>query len=136
MIANMTLNPTTHKSYKVSMIEKALAEAGFSIQIAKNNKSQALDGIKLIKEKNIMPLIRIRIKIWLTCKAKEISNQKETLRMKFETIQEEVWEEYCEIIGIIEPYKYREVVDLIHVATKGKGKIEVLKTNEADFNWN
>jgi ribosome maturation protein SDO1 len=41
LVAEKCVDPTTQRPYPVGMIEKAMAEAGFSVKQNKNAKSQA-----------------------------------------------------------------------------------------------
>lgn len=62
-IVDKCVDPATKKAYTTYTIERALRNIGFSVNLNKNVKSQALDAIKQLKKKNVIPIERARMRI-------------------------------------------------------------------------
>ena len=52
--------------YSIALVEKALDEVGFSVDPAKNAKSQVLGAIRLLLEKSSLPVQRARMRVRIT----------------------------------------------------------------------
>ena len=132
IISSKCVDPNTKRPYTVSMIEKAMAELGFSLNSTKSAKSQALEAIKMLKERKIIPIERARMKLRITGPSKEMKKFAEKIRELADEIQDEDWSEEMDMVLFIDPGKYREITDLIQTETKGRGQVEVLDMAEAD----
>ena len=60
------VDPATQRPYSIALVEKALDEVGFSVDPAKNAKSQVLAAIKLLLEKSSLPVQRARMRVRIT----------------------------------------------------------------------
>lgn len=70
-VASKCVNPATNRPYTVTLIEKAMTEAHYSIHPSRNSKQQALDVIKLLKERPDFPIQRAQMRIKITATGKE-----------------------------------------------------------------
>ena len=67
IVSEKCINPETKRPWPVSTIEKLMSEIHFSACTTKNAKSQALDLIKTLQERQIIPIARAQMKIRITC---------------------------------------------------------------------
>ncbi|RLV96345.1 Ribosome maturation protein SDO1 [Spathaspora sp. JA1] len=133
IISTKCINPRSKKRYPPSMIDKALNEIKFHLNPTKQTKIQALDAIKLLVEKQIIPIARaqMKIRIVLTKKAylKVFANDIKPNIDHIEGEDNTNGKQY-EIVGIIDPINYRVLVSIIEgegaKIGKGEGTIEVL----------
>lgn len=133
IISTKCINPRSKKRYPPSMIEKALNELKFHLNPTKPTKIQALDAIKQLVEKQIIPIARaqMKIRIILSKKAylKVFENDIKPNIVHVEDIDNNNGKQY-EIVGIIDPINYRVLVNIMEgeggKVAKGEGSIEVL----------
>ncbi|KAK6454929.1 SBDS protein C-terminal domain-containing protein [Scheffersomyces xylosifermentans] len=132
IISTKCINPRSKKRYPPSMIQKALNEIKFHLNPAKPAKIQALDAIKVLVEKQIIPIARaqMKIKITLSRKAHQKIFKEEIEPVIDQMVDEEKSDKLYECVGIIDPINYRKLVDLLEgdaaKVSKGEGSIEVL----------
>jgi len=126
LVASKCVNPSTKRPYPTTIIEKALLELGISISTNKSSKAQALDVIKQLVSKQIIPIARAHMRIRLTGEAKDAKKYRDAVVGLIENIENEGWSNEWECIGFIEPGKYREISDLLRNESKGRANIEVL----------
>lgn len=153
-IAEKCVDPATQRPYSVSMIEKAMAEVGFSIKADKSAKSQALECIKILQEKSTLPIQRARMRVRITMPTKDGKRLKEKVVAAADQVEEDdfgtdEWEvvgaECCSFVSwgepllivpdplvvaaqilLIDPGQFRVLTDLLAKETKGKGRMETL----------
>ncbi|KAG5437403.1 hypothetical protein PCANB_000834 [Pneumocystis canis] len=130
IIVDKCINPITKKAYTTFMIERALKNMGFSVNLNKNAKSQALDAIKQLKEKNIIPIERIRMRVRIVSPLNVVENLKEKLQHLTVSIIDEKWDDEFQAIVCIDPGDYRRIIDFIRQESKDKGYVEVLDLKE------
>lgn len=63
LVSEKCVDPDTQRPYPVGIIEKAMAEAGFSVKQGKNAKSQVSECIKLLQAESSLPIQRARMRI-------------------------------------------------------------------------
>ena len=134
IISTKCINPRSKKRYPPSMIEKVLNELKFHLSPTKPTKTQALDAIKLLVEKQIIPIARaqMKIRIMLSKKAYLKTFQDDIKPNIDQIVEEDNNGKQYEIVGIIDPINYRVLVGLIdnsdgsNKVPKGEGSIEVL----------
>lgn len=73
------MNPQTKRPYTVTMIEKAMQDLHLSVNPKRSTKSQALDVIKQLQEKQMLPIQRAQMRLRLTLPQ---SNETKKLREK------------------------------------------------------
>lgn len=128
-VADKCVNPETKRPYPVTMIEKAMKEAHFSVKPNRNAKQQALDVIKLLKE--TMPLERARMRLKIVFSGKEARKLKEKVVKLAGGVEQEDWEgANVTLICVIDPGLYRQMDEIIRSETKGQGSLELLNLKE------
>lgn len=124
-IASKTVNPRSGRPYPVTIISKLLNMLSFQYT-NKPAKGQALEAIKLLIEKQIIPIVRARMRIRISDDAQNSglweSDAKE--RMSVET---EHNENGCfELVGLIDPSDFRDIDQLVRNASNGLGMVEIM----------
>ncbi|KAK9382229.1 SBDS protein C-terminal domain-containing protein [Kockiozyma suomiensis] len=126
LITSRCVNPATKRPYPTTIIEKALSELGFNIVATKNAKAQALDAIKQLIAKQIVPIARARMRVRVTADAKEAKKYRENITALIEQIETEDWSQEWACVGFIEPGKFRDLGDVLQKESKGRANVEVL----------
>lgn len=84
------------------MIQKALDEIGFSVRADKSAKSQALEGIKKLKESKVIPIHRARMRLRVVTSGGSKVGKKVRERLNeagvLGEVQEENFEEEYELV--------------------------------------
>ena len=134
IISTKCVNPQSKKRYPPTIIHKVLVELNFNPVLNKPAKTQALDAIKLLIAKQIIPIVRAKMKIKITVNIDESSSEVVTQLQKLfdthvidgtATSGSNTWE--C--TGLIDPVSYRELVTLCN----GKGTtLQVLDMSVID----
>lgn len=133
IIASKCINPNSKRQYPTTIIEKALQELGFNFVSNKAAKSQALDGIKLLVSKQIIPIARAHMKVRLSASGagnvKEAKKYASTLKTLLEDVEDEDWSNTLwEIVAFIDPGNFRKLDETLQTESKGKATVEVLDT--------
>ncbi|EMR09304.1 SBDS family rRNA metabolism protein [Pneumocystis murina B123] len=129
-IVDKCVDPTTKKAYTTYMIEKALKNIGFSVNLNKNVKSQALDAIKQLKKRNVIPIERARMRIRIVVPLKKNNGLKEELKQLMTVVTEEERSDELHAIAYIDPGDYRRIIDIVRQGNHDKGYVEVLDLKE------
>lgn len=130
IISAKCINPKSKKRYPPTMIHKALVELKFSPVLNKPAKIQALEAIKLLCAKQIIPIVRAKMKVKVILSNND-DNHGDVLVEKLtkmitidngtatpSTSITTSWE--C--VGLIDPVSYRDLVALV----KDRGTLQVL----------
>lgn len=131
LISAKCINPKSKKRYPPTMIHKALVELKFSPVLNKPAKIQALEAIRLLCAKQIIPIVRAKMKVKVVITDK---NETELIEKLIKLIVTEgnntpvvennnnegtgPWER----VGLIDPVNYRDLVTL----TQNRGTLQVL----------
>ncbi|XP_026757674.1 ribosome maturation protein SBDS [Galleria mellonella] len=128
-VADKCVNPETKRPYPVSIIEKAIKDVHYSVNVNKSAKQQALDVIQLLKKEIPLERAQMRVRILLTGKdAKKIKDKVIKLAM---SVEEENWDSgTANIICLIDPGNFRNLDEMIRMETKGSGQFELLNLKE------
>lgn len=130
IIAEKCVNPNTKRPYTVSMIEKAVQELPHSWTLTKSAKQQALETIRLLTEKNIIPIARAQMRLRIVLGGKEAKKTKEKLAPCFAAIEEEQFDgDELELICLIDPGQFRIISELV---VEKKGRMETLSLRESE----
>ncbi|ORZ02161.1 putative Shwachman-Bodian-diamond syndrome protein [Syncephalastrum racemosum] len=131
IVTDHCVNPQTKRPYTVTMIEKAMQELHLSVNPKRSSKSQALDVIKQLQEKQILPIQRAQMRVRVTLpQSKETKKLREKLVPLVTSVEDEEFEGEYELIALVDPGKYREINDLLQTETKGKGQLEIMNLRE------
>ncbi|KAL3230486.1 Ribosome maturation protein SDO1 [Nakaseomyces bracarensis] len=123
IISAKCINPQSKKRYPPTMIHKALQELKFNPVINKPAKTQALEAIRLLVDKQIIPIVRAKMKV--KASLNDINSSQDTLaKLERLFINPEITKTGTtwSALGLIDPVSYRDIVEL----TKGVGTVQVL----------
>lgn len=91
IITEKTINPTTNRPYPATMLEKIVAELGYSVTATKSPKLQALEIIKQLQRDNVIPIARAHMRVQIILPAKDAKRIKEKLQTCLHSIESEVF---------------------------------------------
>ncbi|KAL4254547.1 SDO1/SBDS family protein [Abortiporus biennis] len=127
LVAEKCVDPSTQRPYPVGMIEKAMNEAGFSVQQGKNAKSQVSACIKLLQTDSTLPIQRARMRVRITMPVADGNRLREQIIKGAEKIEEDqMGEQQWDAIMLIDPGQFRVINDLLQKECKGKGRLETM----------
>ncbi|XP_045445900.1 ribosome maturation protein SBDS [Melitaea cinxia] len=128
-VADKCVNPETKRPYSVSIIEKAMKDIHFSVNINKSAKQQSLEVIPLIKKE--IPLERAQMRVRISLSGKDARKIREKALKMAMSVEEDNWESgTANIICLIDPGSLRVLDELIKTETKGTGQFELLSLKE------
>jgi len=126
IIAEKCVDPETKRPLTVSLLERAMKDIHYSVNQARNTKQQALDVIKLLKDKIPIERAQMRLKISLhAIDGKEIKEELQTKQL-IHIEKEDIMEDQLIIDCQIDPSNFRSVNELVTKNKQTKGKIELL----------
>ncbi|KDR85225.1 hypothetical protein GALMADRAFT_233949 [Galerina marginata CBS 339.88] len=126
LVAEKCVDPSTQRPYPVGMIEKAMAEAGFSVKQDKNAKSQVSGCIKLLQTDSNLPIQRARMRIKLSLPVADAEKLREKVLEVAEKVEhDETGQADWEITMLIDPGQFRVINELLQEC-KGRGRLETL----------
>lgn len=133
MCADKCVNPETNRPYPVTIIEKAMKDAHYSIKPNKNVKSQTLDVIKLLKEHIPIEKAQMRVKISVTnCKDKKLRFEEIPKLLKVK--ENETWDGgNGTITALIDPGNFK-LIEALHSSNRGGVTVEVLDLKHVEIN--
>lgn len=129
-VANKCINPEVKRPYPVTMIEKAMKDAHYSVRPNQTTKQQALTVIKLLKQH--IPIERAKMRLKVSAKGKEVKKLKEKI-IKIESIEmedEERNEDQLTLVFLLDPGVFKDVDNLVQAETKGTAYLEVMSYKE------
>lgn len=131
LISTKCINPRSKKRYPPSMIQKALAQLKFHLNPTKPAKTQALDAIRLLIAKQVIPIARAQMKVKIIVLARVQEAYVEHIAPLLHKVESEnLSEKLYEVVAIIDPSNYKTIVDLLlgvdAKIKKGEGSVEVL----------
>ncbi|CAO3693778.1 unnamed protein product [Rhizopus microsporus] len=90
IVTDNCVNPQTKRPYTVTMIEKAMQDLHLSVNPKRSAKSQALDVIKQLQEKQILPIQRAQMRIRITLQqSKESKKLRESILPLLTSVEDE-----------------------------------------------
>jgi len=129
-VAEKCVDPATQKPYPVSIIEKAMTEAGFGVKPNKNAKSQVLECIQLIQTKSKLPLQRARMRVRVTIPTDKVEELGTKIHSSADKVEEtEEREAEWVTVMLIDPGQFRVLNDLLQKECKDKGRLETVTFN-------
>lgn len=125
IISAKCINPKSKKRYPPTMIDKALKELKFNFVNARSAKSKALEAIKLLVEKQLIPIARAKMRVKVILSNKTYKSVKDEFQNSFVSglESEEIDSDDAEIVFLVEPENYKPLVEHIK---KLNGKIELM----------
>jgi ribosome maturation protein SDO1 len=104
------------------MIQKVLSELKVNIVSTKPSKTQALEAIRLLVSKQIIPIVRAKMKVKVVFESKDAKKVSDKVKPLLGAIESEDSGRVWEVISLIDPVNYRELVELV-----GKHKTATLE---------
>ncbi|XP_060528807.1 ribosome maturation protein SBDS [Cylas formicarius] len=129
-VATKCLNPELKRPYPVTLIEKAMKDAHYSVKLNQSTKQQALSVIKLLKDS--IPIERAKMRLKVNFNGKEAKKLKEKLA-KMENVEvesEERDETEITLVLLLDPGCFKEIDSIVKSETKGGAFLEVLSYKE------
>nr|XP_018666760.1 ribosome maturation protein SBDS-like [Ciona intestinalis] len=131
IVTDMCVNPDTKRPYTVTVIERAMKEdIHYSVNPTRNTKQQALQVIKLLKEKININRAEMRLRFFLP--GKDGKKIKEKLQPMLKTVESEEFSSALEMVCLVDPGSYRQIFDIVSKETRGKGKVEVMNLKDIE----
>ncbi|KAH8120696.1 Shwachman-Bodian-diamond syndrome protein [Phellopilus nigrolimitatus] len=115
------VDPATQRPYSLGIVEKAMAEVGFSVDPAKNAKSQVLACIKLLQQHSKLPIQRARMRVRVTLPTADVARLEANVREGAEVVEDsetrgEIWEATLQI----DPGQFRAYKELLDKEKDGR----------------
>ncbi|KAK2461737.1 hypothetical protein APHAL10511_006200 [Amanita phalloides] len=127
IVAEKCVDPATQTPYPIGLIEKAMAEAGFSVKPNKTAKSQVAECIKLLQSNSKLPIQRARMRVRVFMPTEDIDRLREKLFEGAEIIEsEEKGQTDWEGVLLIDPGHFRIISELLRKECKGRSRLETL----------
>ncbi|PFH54692.1 hypothetical protein AMATHDRAFT_72454 [Amanita thiersii Skay4041] len=127
IVAEKCVDPETQAPYPIGIIERAMAEAGFSVKPNKTAKSQVSECIKLLQSDSTLPIQRARMRIRITMPTSDMTKLRGKLVEVAEKIEyEQAGENESDMVLLIDPGQFRVINELQQKDCKGRGRIETL----------
>ncbi|KAF8167873.1 SBDS protein C-terminal domain-containing protein [Crassisporium funariophilum] len=127
LVAEKCVDPSNQRPYPVGMIEKAMAEAGFSVKQNKNAKSQVSECIKQLQTDSNLPIQRARMRIKVSLPVADATRLREKVLEGAEKVEhDETGVEDWEVTMLIDPGQFRVINELFQKECKGRGRLETL----------
>lgn len=128
IISTKCMNPVSKKRYPPTMIEKLLHEIKFHLNPNKSTKIQALEAIKILVEKQLVPICRaqMKVRISLTRGVFDKIYESDIKPLLDQTEDEEKDGKKFQVVAIIDPMNYKKIGDMFQGDKKVAGQIEVL----------
>jgi len=131
IVADKCINTETKRPYPVTMIEKAMRDLHFSVKPNQSAKQQALEVIKQLREKEVIPIQRAQMRVRITAAPKDGKRIAEKLRPLMASTENEGFDPQFELVGLIDPGNFRAIDEVVSAETKGRGAVEVLSLRES-----
>ncbi|KAI8341510.1 ribosome maturation protein [Chlamydoabsidia padenii] len=135
IVTDNCVNPQTKRPYTVTMIEKAMQDLHLSVNPKRSSKSQALDVIKQLQEKQLLPIQRAQMRVRITLpqgkESKKVLKEK-IIPLVTSTEEEDFEADEIELIALVDPGKYRIINDIVSSDSRGKGQLEIMNLREKE----
>ncbi|KAF8238436.1 Shwachman-Bodian-diamond syndrome protein [Tricholoma matsutake] len=127
LVAEKCVEPSTQRPYAVGMIEKAMAEAGFSVKQNKTAKSQVSECIKLLQSDSKLPIQRARMRVKVAMPTADSERLREKIIEGAEKIEDDqIGQEEWAVVMLIDPGQFRVINEILQKECKGRGRIETM----------
>ncbi|GMM43955.1 guanine nucleotide exchange factor [Pichia kluyveri] len=125
IISAKCINPKSKKRYPPTMIDKALKELKFNFVNARSAKSKSLEAIKLLVEKQIIPIARAKLRVKVILNTETFNKVKSEFENEFISFLEnsEIVDDNTQILFLLEPENYKPLGEKVKSM---KGKLELV----------
>ncbi|XP_014771183.1 ribosome maturation protein SBDS isoform X1 [Octopus bimaculoides] len=132
VVADKCVNLENNRPFPVTLIEKAMKDLHISVKPNKNTKQQALEVIKQLKASDTIKIQRAQMRLRIGVSGKDAKRVKEKVKKLSTRVEKEDFDDELEMTVLIDPGCYRELSELIHTETKGKGHVEILSLKDIE----
>ncbi|KAF5337253.1 hypothetical protein D9611_003394 [Ephemerocybe angulata] len=126
LVSEKCVEPDTQRPYPVGIIEKAMAEAGFSVKQGKTAKSQVSECIKLLQAESNLPIQRAKMRVKVTIPVRDDLTLKDKILETADKVEHEESGAELELTLLIDPSQFRVINELLQKEGKGVGRLETL----------
>uniref|UniRef100_H2ZRA8 Ribosome maturation protein SBDS n=1 Tax=Ciona savignyi TaxID=51511 RepID=H2ZRA8_CIOSA len=131
LVADMCVNPDTKRPYTMTVIERAMKEdIHYSVNPTRSAKQQALQVIKMLKEKININRAEMRLRFFIP--GKEGKRIRDKLRPMIKRVETEEFTSALEMVCLVDPGSYRAIFDLVSKESRGKGRVEVMDLKDVE----
>lgn len=125
LLSEKCVNPDTNRPYTITMLERALRDIHFNIDVKKNAKQLMLEAIPQLKEKFPIERARMQLRIQTPSEAEE---QLRSQLQEWDAITQsaETRDGWFHTTVQVDPGLFRDIHQLLATLTSGKGRLEVL----------
>lgn len=125
IISAKCINPKSKKRYPPTMIDKALKELKFNFVNARSAKSKSLEAIKLLVEKQIIPIARAKLRVKVILNTETFNKVESEFENEFISFLEnsEIVDDNTQILFLLEPENYKPLGEKVKSM---KGKLELV----------
>lgn len=143
IVVEKSINTDTGRPYSISMIQNAMKDIHYSVNLSKNAKQQALDVIRRLRK--VMPIARSKLQLRITVPAAsenevkqmlvansgEVSNNDKDRKSTLLPPKEKSQDSGVVVIEAnISPELFRTVEEQVTAATGGKGILEIIHSQQ------
>lgn len=131
IIAEKCVNPETKRPYPPSMIEKAIKDLHYSAKPNQSAKQQALEVIRQLQEKQVIPIARAQMRLKIMMPSKDAKRIADAIKSHVARTEDEDWStDTYECTVMVDPGKFRQLDELIGKETKGRAVVDVLSLRQ------
>lgn len=128
IVADKTINPETNRPYTVAIIQNAMRQIQFSVNLSKSSKSQALEVIR--KLKTVMPIVRANMLLRILFQATDHSrllNELSSLNAVVHSTSGGLISDSEQFVDVIvDPENYRRLEEIVS-SLSGNARLDVLQ---------
>lgn len=149
IVVEKSYNTETGRAYSMSMIQNAMKDVHFSVNLSKGAKQQALDVIRRLKK--VMPIARTKLALRISTpsvhadelQAMLVANAADIVKRSMSSLAAATTPAVADDIAVredisvtvietnINPENFRVIEDLTTSLTKGKGILEIIHQQQA-----
>ncbi|CAG9834191.1 unnamed protein product [Diabrotica balteata] len=129
-VADKCINPDIKRPYPVTIIEKAMKDAHYSVKPNQSAKQQALHVIKLLKESIPLERAKMRLKVNFKGKAAKKIKEKLTKIESAEIESEDRQDDEITIVFVVDPGHFKDIDSMVKSESKGGALLEVMAYKE------
>ncbi|SAM85686.1 probable Shwachman-Bodian-Diamond syndrome protein [Ustilago bromivora] len=127
-VAAMCVEPVSRRPYTVGMIEKAMHDVHYSVKSGRSAKQQALDVIRLLQEKQTIPIERAHMRIRITIPTPNANKIKDRLLALTQEVETQHWSNEWQLVASIDPAAFKRINELIQCEIMGGASVETLNS--------
>ena len=131
IVAEKSVNKSTGKQFTVGVIERALQEIHFNVNLTKSAKQQALAAIKALREQSTLSIERSKMRLLITLHTDAAVTELKASEASADwTVEKESTQDKNIMLQVaVDPSHFRIITD---IAKKDSGVVEVLAQNATE----